>query len=123
MITSLSSYVTFAEASHSQFIPNPYYVSSSDVIDTSENNLEKMIRDINTISEELNDYDKELGTKDKWFVFNKIDELRSADLKRLKPYINSKIESELFFVSAKNKSGLESLCDSIFEYIKDETKY
>ena len=93
------------------------------VIDAAENNLEKMIQDINTISEELNDYDKELGVKDKWFVFNKIDELSSADLKRLKASINSKIESELFFVSAKNKSGLESLCDSIFEYIKDETKY
>ena len=32
----LSSYVTFTEASHSQFIPNPHYVSSSDVISTTE---------------------------------------------------------------------------------------
>ena len=88
------------------------------VIDISVNNLDRIVQDINTITKELDDYDEELGQKDKWFVFNKIDQLSNVDLEKLKFSLGGKIGKKIFFVSAKVKSGLEFLCSEIFEYIK-----
>ena len=78
---------------------------------------------INIITKELNDYDLELSKKDRWFIFNKIDQLDNIALKHLKDYVDGKVSGKIFFVSAKNKFGLKNLCEDIFEYIKNETKY
>ncbi len=93
------------------------------VIDASCNDLETIIQNINIITKELNDYDLELSKKDRWFIFNKIDQLDNIALKHLKDYVDGKVSGKIFFVSAKNKFGLKNLCEDIFEYIKNETKY
>ena len=43
------------------------------VIDISKNNIDGAIRDVDVIARELKGYNEELGKKDKWYIFNKID--------------------------------------------------
>lgn len=88
------------------------------VIDVSSGEPDDAIKDIATIRKELEEYDDELSKKDKWFVFNKIDQLDNIDLKNLKNYLNDKIKNKKFFVSAIDNTGLELLCNEIFGYIK-----
>ena len=83
------------------------------VIDLSQNNIEKIIEDVNIIATELEEYDDKLNTKDKWYVFNKIDLLSSTQLQERELNIKNKIKENVFFISAKNKVGLGELCDSI----------
>ena len=45
------------------------------VIDISKNNIDGAIRDVDVIARELKGYNEELGKKDKWYIFNKIDSL------------------------------------------------
>ena len=90
------------------------------VIDLSQNDIEKIVEDVNIIATELEEYDDELSTKDKWYVFNKIDLLSSTQLKERKLNINSKIKKNVFFISAKNKIGLDKLCSSITKYMREQ---
>ena len=46
------------------------------VVDISTNNIDKALQDVDVIAKELKDYDEDLGKKDKWYIFNKIDLLR-----------------------------------------------
>ena len=89
------------------------------VIDVSVNDVDKIFEDVNIISNELKDYDDELHKKDKWYVFNKIDLLSSKQLETLKRSINAKINNNIFFVSAKDSSGLKGLCNDIIEYLRE----
>ena len=89
------------------------------VIDVSVNDVDKIFEDVNIISNELKDYDDELHKKDKWYVFNKIDLLSSKQLEILKRSINAKINNNIFFVSAKDSSGLKGLCNDIIEYLRE----
>ena len=89
------------------------------VIDVSANDVDKIFEDVNIISNELKDYDDELHKKDKWYVFNKIDLLSSKQLEILKRSINAKINNNIFFVSAKDSSGLKGLCNDIIEYLRE----
>ncbi|MBT6734404.1 MAG: Obg family GTPase CgtA [Gammaproteobacteria bacterium] len=89
------------------------------VIDISKNNLEIALKDVDVIAKELKDYDEELGRKDKWYIFNKIDMLSEKELEILKKSVNNKITKNVFFVSAKEKVGLDDLCENIIEYLRD----
>ncbi|MBT5407169.1 MAG: Obg family GTPase CgtA [Gammaproteobacteria bacterium] len=89
------------------------------VIDISKNNLEVALKDVDVIAKELKDYDEELGKKDKWYIFNKIDMLSEKELEILKKSVNNKITKNVFFVSAKEKLGLDEVCENIIEYLRD----
>ena len=89
------------------------------VIDISKNNLEVALKDVDVIAKELKDYDEELGRKDKWYIFNKIDMLSEKELEILKKSVNNKITKNVFFVSAKEKLGLDEVCENIIEYLRD----
>ena len=89
------------------------------VIDISKNNLEGALKDVDVIAKELKDYDEELGKKDKWYIFNKIDMLSEKELEILKKSVNNKITKNVFFVSAKEKLGLDEVCENIIEYLRD----
>ena len=90
------------------------------VIDVSKNQLDQIMKDVDIIAKELKDYDKELGKKDKWYVFNKVDLLNEEDLAKLKIHIADKIKVEAYFTSALDKFGLNELCEDIIEYLRDE---
>ena len=89
------------------------------VIDISTNNIDKALKDVDVIAKELEGYDEELGKKDKWYIFNKIDLLNKKELEILKKSVNNKIKTNVFFVSAKEKSGLNEVCENIIEYLRD----
>jgi GTPase len=89
------------------------------VVDISTNNLDKALKDVDIIAKELEDYDEDLGKKDKWYIFNKVDLLDEKELKILKKLVNNKIKKNVFFVSAKEKSGLDEVCENIIEYLRD----
>ena len=89
------------------------------VIDVERNNVDQILKDMNIIIKELKDYDSELIKKDKWFVFNKIDMLEKKQINTIENFVKDKIKSKMFFVSAKNKSGLEDMCDNITEYMRN----
>ena len=89
------------------------------VIDISKNNLDAALKDVDVIAKELKDYDEELGKKDKWYVFNKIDMLSEKELEILKKSVNNKITKNVFFVSAKENLGLDEVCENIIEYLRD----
>ena len=89
------------------------------VIDIAKNNLDAALKDVDVIAKELKDYDEELGKKDKWYVFNKIDMLSEKELEILKKSVNNKITKNVFFVSAKEKLGLDEVCENIIEYLRD----
>ena len=89
------------------------------IIDISKNNLDAALKDVDVIAKELKDYDEELGKKDKWYVFNKIDMLSEKELEILKKSVNNKITKNVFFVSAKEKLGLDEVCINIIEYLRD----
>ena len=89
------------------------------VVDISTNNIDKALQDVDVIAKELEDYDEDLGKKDKWYVFNKIDLLDEKGLEILKKSVNNKIKKNVFFVSAKEKSGLDEVCENIIEYLRD----
>ncbi|MBT3548385.1 MAG: Obg family GTPase CgtA [Gammaproteobacteria bacterium] len=89
------------------------------VIDISKNNIDEALKDVDVIAKELKDYDAGLGKKDRWYVFNKIDMLNKKELEILKKSVNNKIGKNVFFVSAKEKSGLDDVCEKIIEYLRD----
>jgi len=89
------------------------------VVDISANNIDEALQDVDVIAKELKDYDEELGKKDKWYIFNKIDLLNEKELEILKKSVNNKIKKNVFFVSAKEKSGLDEVCENIIEYLRD----
>ena len=89
------------------------------VIDVSKNQLDQILKDVDIIAKELKDYDKELGQKDKWYVFNKIDALDENEIKILKNHIADKIKSNTYYTSATEKTGLDCLCEDIIEYLRD----
>ena len=89
------------------------------VVDISTNNIDKALQDVDVITKELEDYDEDLGKKDKWYIFNKIDLLDEKELEILKKSVNNKIKKNVFFVSAKEKLGLDEVCENIIEYLRD----
>ena len=89
------------------------------VIDISKNNIDGAIRDVDVIARELKGYNEELGKKDKWYIFNKINILNKKELEILKKSVNNKIKKDVFFISAKERTGLDSLCQNIIEYLRD----
>ncbi|MBC8299316.1 MAG: Obg family GTPase CgtA [Pelagibacterales bacterium] len=89
------------------------------VIDVEKNDVDQILKDMNIIIKELKDYDSELIKKDKWFVFNKIDMLNKEQINTVENFVKDKIKSKMFFVSAKNKSGLKDMCDNITEYMRN----
>ena len=89
------------------------------VIDVEKNSVNQILKNMNIIIKELRDYDSELIKKDKWFVFNKIDMLNKEQINTIENFVKDKIKSKIFFVSAKNRSGLKVLCENITEYLRN----
>jgi GTPase len=89
------------------------------VVDISTNDIDKALQDVDVITKELEDYDEDLGKKDKWYIFNKIDLLDKKELEILKKSVNNKIKKNVFFISAKEKAGLGEVCENIIEYLRD----
>ena len=73
------------------------------VVDISTNNIDKALQDVDVITKELEDYDEDLGKKDKWYIFNKIDLLDEKELEILKKSVNNKIKKNVFFCICKRK--------------------
>ena len=82
--------------------------------------LEQIMKDVDIIAKELQDYDKELSQKDKWYVFNKIDNLSKDEVKILKNHVAKKIDLNTYYTSALKKEGLDVLCEDVIEYLRDE---
>ena len=89
------------------------------VIDVSKNQLDQIMKDVDIIAKELRDYDEELGQKDKWYVFNKIDTLNKNEIKILKDHVTDNIKVNTYYTSAIDKTGLDDLCKDIIEYLRD----
>ncbi len=89
------------------------------VIDVSKNQLDQIMKDVDIIAKELRDYDEELGQKDKWYVFNKIDTLNKNEIKILKSHVTDNIKVNTYYTSAIDKIGLDDLCKDIIEYLRD----
>ena len=45
--------------------------------------------------------------------------LDKEQINTIENFVKNKIKSKMFFVSAKNKSGLEGMCDNITEYMRN----
>ena len=45
--------------------------------------------------------------------------LNKEQINTVENFVKDKIKSKMFFVSAKNKSGLKDMCDNITEYMRN----
>tara|TARA_B100001109_G_scaffold67512_2_gene55028 strand:+ start:613 stop:1623 length:1011 start_codon:yes stop_codon:yes gene_type:complete len=90
------------------------------IIDLSSNDYDKIMTDINIINDELENFEDNLQTKDKWYIFNKIDLLKPEELKIMKEKISKKIQTKLYYTSAINKENLELVCHDIWEHLKEK---
>ena len=89
------------------------------VIDTSDNDLNKISKDIDVIETELKSYDDKLYRMNRWYVFNKIDLLNKKDLADLKNNIIKNYASNVYFTSTVNKNDLEKMCSDIWGHLRD----
>ena len=92
------------------------------VIDISNKKIECVLNDIKTIYNELNSFDSGLSNKDKWFIFNKIDLVNKNELAKLKRLIDDKIKGKIYMTSTISKEGLDTLCDDIYHYLKEQNE-
>ena len=89
------------------------------VIDTSDNDLNKISKDIDVIETELKSYDDKLYRMNRWYVFNKIDLLNKKDLADLKNNIIKNYASNVYFTSTVNKNDLEKMCSDMWGHLRD----
>ncbi|MBH44830.1 MAG: GTPase ObgE [Gammaproteobacteria bacterium] len=87
------------------------------IIDIVNNDISKIMDDIDIIFNELNKFDDYLIGKDRWYVFNKTDMLSKKQLDELEKNILDKIKGEYFLTSTKTKDGLDGLCNKIKEHL------
>ncbi|HMI76816.1 MAG TPA: Obg family GTPase CgtA [Buchnera sp. (in: enterobacteria)] len=93
------------------------------IIDISVCNYCNPIKDIEIILNELKNYSIELYNKPRWLVFNKIDLLKSQEIKKIINVIllNLKNTEKYYLISAKNKIGLKLLCSDLSVFLEKNT--
>tara|TARA_B100000925_G_scaffold289853_1_gene273698 strand:+ start:297 stop:1307 length:1011 start_codon:yes stop_codon:yes gene_type:complete len=89
------------------------------VIDISDNNLNKISKDIDVIETELKSYDDKLYKMKRWYVFNKIDLLNKKNLTDLKNTIVKNYDSNVYFTSTVNKKDLDIMCSDVWNHLRD----
>ncbi len=89
------------------------------VIDISNNDTGKIMKDIKIIETELKSYDDKLFNMDRWYVFNKIDLLDREDLMDIKNNIVKNYDSNVYFTSSVNKNGLEKMCSDVWDHLRE----
>ena len=89
------------------------------VIDISDNNLNKISKDIDVIETELKSYDDKLYKMKRWYVFNKIDLLNKKNLTDLKNTIVKNYDSNVYFTSTVNKKDLDMMCSDVWNHLRD----
>ena len=89
------------------------------VVDISEPDDAILLHNIKSIENELTQYDPELLEKPRWLVFNKIDVLSEECVAERVAHVVEKLEwkEPVFAVSAIEKEGTQSLCQSMMSYL------
>lgn len=82
------------------------------------------IENINIINNEINIYNKKLQKKPCLLVFNKIDLIDFKKINKIIKNINEKLnyKKKYYFISSKNKYGLQNLCSDLIKYMKKYKK-
>ncbi|AFZ83237.1 GTP-binding protein [Candidatus Kinetoplastibacterium blastocrithidii TCC012E] len=88
-----------------------------DIAAYNESSIDKIIDDINMITEELTQYDSELLLKSRWLVLNKID--IAQNINESKEIIRKKLRwnEPIFTISAMKKLGIAELVQELQVYI------
>ena len=89
------------------------------VIDITDNDINKIAKDIAVIETELKNYDGKLYNMNRWYVFNKTDLYEENDLMELKNSIVQNYDSNVYFTSTVNKKGLDIMCSDIWNHLRD----
>jgi len=89
------------------------------VIDITDNDTNKIAKDIAVIETELKNYDGKLYNMNRWYVFNKTDLYEENDLMELKNSIVKNYDSNVYFTSTVNKKGLDIMCSDIWNHLRD----
>ena len=89
------------------------------VIDITDNDTNKIAKDIAVIETELKNYDGKLYNMNRWYVFNKTDLYEEKDLIELKNSIVKNYDSNVYFTSTVNKKGLDIMCSDIWNHLRD----
>ena len=89
------------------------------VIDITDNDTNKIAKDIAVIETELKNYDGKLYNMNRWYVFNKTDLYEENDLMELKNSIVQNYDSNVYFTSTVNKKGLDIMCSDIWNHLRD----
>lgn len=82
--------------------------------------MEKCIRDIQLIDEELQEFDQGLAEKPKWVVLNKIDLIDEKKIATCKAQLEKKLptETSIFFVSAVTGKGCNFVVQSAYQWLE-----
>ena len=84
--------------------------------------LDNLIKQINIIEQELEDYQEaELTTKVRWIAINKVDLLSKEQLNKLsKKLLNNDRynKNKIFWISAVSGLGINELCKEIIKYLR-----
>jgi GTPase len=94
------------------------------IVDASPDNQEKLIEDILTVQQELNQYSEALFNKPRWVVLNKLDlvpaESREAYCNKLKHRLSAHQYSPSFEISAIQREGTQLLCEKIMSFLESK---
>lgn len=84
--------------------------------------IEQLIRDVNTIINELHKYDESLGHQERWLVLNKIDLIAEERLAELNAAIKSSLkwQKSIYEVSAINGAGCKQLMWDIYAWLQQQ---
>ncbi|UDG79233.1 GTPase ObgE/CgtA [Candidatus Ecksteinia adelgidicola] len=94
------------------------------LVDIKSNNQSHIIKNINTIINELTQYSKKLLQKPCWLVFNKIDLLSDNEANKCAKEIIYAInwKKKYYLISSVNHKGISTLCVDVMNYINIKQK-
>ncbi len=85
------------------------------------------IQDIRKIEKELNEYDPELGNKERWLVLNKIDAIAAGKAREIEERLRKQLAPDIpiYKISAVSGQGCDQLVQDLMRYLTEEqqTKY
>lgn len=84
--------------------------------------VEQVIKNINDLNKELQEFDVNLAKKIQWLLINKIDLLEQSDIDKLVTSIKNALPGmeNIYQVSAIKKSGTSAICYALMELIESE---
>ena len=90
------------------------------MVDISEKDKIQVVKEVETLVQEVNKFDTGLLRGVRWLVFNKIDLINERKLQTLKKELASifKGETKLFFISAKRRISTKELMLEIGYYLE-----